>query len=77
MVLPKLVNYYYDESLSANVPVFEVVGQDNGISHSFVLSQDAFATGDVSLVNNKQYYYLAVHTIQQLPCNMNRAPMDI
>ncbi|HEY9114127.1 MAG TPA: hypothetical protein VIN10_05465 [Bacteroidales bacterium] len=55
-----LVNYYYDESLQANVPVLEVVGSDNGISHSFVLLQDAFASGDVSLVNNKTYYYLAV-----------------
>lgn len=55
-----LVNYYYDESLQASVPVLEVVGQDNGISHSFVIDQNAFATDDVSLVNNTEYYYLAV-----------------
>lgn len=55
-----LVNFYYDESLKANVPIQEVEGQDNGISHSFVITQDAFATGNNALVNNKTYYYLAV-----------------
>ena len=56
----KIVNYEYNDYIGANVPVVEVEGGDNGISHSFELKQDAFATGDVSLVNNKQYYYLAL-----------------
>ncbi len=56
----KLVNYYYDEFIGGNVPVVEVVGGDNGIQHSFELTQDAFATGEVSLINNKQYYYTAL-----------------
>ncbi len=56
----KLVNYYYDDAIGANVPVVEVVGSDNGIKHSFELTQDAFATGDVRLVNNKVYYYMAL-----------------
>ncbi len=56
----KLVNYYYDDNIGATVPVAEVYGADNGIQHSFVLTQDAFATGDVRLVNHKQYYYLAL-----------------
>jgi len=38
----------------------KVDGNDNGISHSYQLSQDAFATDDVRLVNNKQYYFLAL-----------------
>jgi hypothetical protein len=56
----KLVNYYYDEFINGNVPVVEVVGGDDGIQHSFVLTQDAFATGDVRLINNKTYYYMAL-----------------
>ncbi len=56
----KIVNYNYNDNIGANVPVIEVDGGDNGISHSFVLSQDAFATDDVRLVNNTQYYYLAL-----------------
>jgi hypothetical protein len=56
----KLVNYNYDESIGANVPVVEVRGGDNGISHTFEVTQDAFATGDVRLVNNKVYYYTAI-----------------
>ncbi|MDP2236836.1 MAG: T9SS type A sorting domain-containing protein [Bacteroidales bacterium] len=56
----KLVNYYYDESIGATVPVVEVRGGDNGIQHSFKITQDAFATGDVRLVNHKQYYFMAI-----------------
>lgn len=56
----KLTNFYFDESIGATVPVVEVRGGDNGIQHSFRLTQDAFATGDVRLVNHKQYYYMAI-----------------
>jgi hypothetical protein len=56
----KIINYYYDESLGANVPVMEVDGADDGIQHSFVITQDAFATGDVRLINNKRYYYMTL-----------------
>lgn len=56
----KLVNFNYDEAIGGNVPVIEVKGGDNGIRHSFEITQDAFATGDVRLVNNKVYYYTAI-----------------
>lgn len=56
----KLVNYNYDEAIGAVVPVIEVNGGDNGIQHSFKITQDAFATGDTKLVNNKVYYYTAI-----------------
>jgi len=55
----KLVNYKYDRAIGGNVPIIEVDGGDNGISHSFRLTEDAFATGDRALVNNKHYYYSA------------------
>ena len=56
----KIVNYNYDEAIGFIVPTVEVDGQDNGIEHSFELTEDAFALNDVTLVNNKQYYYLAI-----------------
>ena len=58
--ITKLVNYYFDQSIGANVPVVEVEGGDEGISHTFEITTDAFADKDPKLVNNKQYYYLAL-----------------
>jgi hypothetical protein len=55
-----LVNYSYDETVGANVPVQEVVGSNTGIIHSFVVTSDQFATGVNTLVNHKQYYYMAI-----------------
>ncbi len=54
----QLVNHNFDQSLNANVPVEEVNGSDLGIRHTFRLTEDAF-TGQ-TLVNHKQYYYLAL-----------------
>jgi len=54
----QLVNHNFDQSLNANVPIEEVYGANLGISHTFKLDEDAF-TGQ-SLVNHKQYYYLAL-----------------
>ena len=56
-----LLNYEYDESLHANVPKMKVQGGDAGITHSFVVTDDKFASGDnPNLVNHKTYYYMAV-----------------
>jgi len=54
----QLVNQYFDQALNSNVPVEEVNGEDLGIKHTFKLTEDAF-TGQ-TLVNHKQYYYLAL-----------------
>lgn len=54
----QLVNHNFDQALNANVPVEEVNGADLGIQHTFSLTEDAF-TGQ-TLVNHKQYYYLAL-----------------
>ncbi|MDO9510550.1 MAG: T9SS type A sorting domain-containing protein [Bacteroidales bacterium] len=56
----KLVNHNLDQSIGYSVPVVEVVGGDNGIVHSFKITEDAFAAGDRALVNHKQYYFLAI-----------------
>jgi hypothetical protein len=56
----QLVNYQYSEDLGGNIPVEEVNGANEGIIHSFKITDDKFATGDKTLVNHKQYYYLAL-----------------
>ncbi len=55
-----LVNYNYNETMGASVPVVEVDGSNRGIKNTFLITEDAFATGNKALVNNKQYYYLAL-----------------
>ena len=56
--ISRLINYKFDAALNGNVPVVEVNGADQGIVHSFNLTEDAF-TGE-KLVNHQQYYYLAI-----------------
>ncbi|NQT78004.1 MAG: T9SS type A sorting domain-containing protein [Bacteroidetes bacterium] len=55
-----LINYYFDKAIGGNVPVIEVEGGDNGISHSFKISEDAFGTTNRQLTNFRQYYYVVV-----------------
>lgn len=58
-----ILNFEVDPEVSTDyyVPKLMISGQDNGIKHSFELTQDAFATGtSKSLVNYKSYYYLVV-----------------
>lgn len=56
----QLINYYFDANLNASVPVEEVNGVNEGVIHSFKITQDLFATGDRTLVNHKQYYFMAI-----------------
>ncbi len=43
------------------VPQLMVDGQDQGIRHTFRITNDAFATGsDTRLINHKKYYFLAI-----------------
>jgi hypothetical protein len=56
----KLINWTFDANLGGNKGEVMVDGINKGITHSFVLSEDKFASGDVRLINHKQYYYLAV-----------------
>lgn len=55
-----LVNYDFDKAIGGNVPVVEVEGGDNGIVHSFSITEDAFGTTNRDLTNFKQYYYTVV-----------------
>lgn len=56
----QLVNYEFDAALNANMPVEKVNGSDEGISHTFEIKKDLFATGSTSLINHKTYFYTVV-----------------
>jgi hypothetical protein len=57
----RLVNYVFDASIGAEVPQVKVDGNDAGISTTFRVTEDAFATGATKkLINNKTYYFMAV-----------------
>jgi len=57
----KLVNWTYDPELGGNKGQVMVSGEDKGIHHSFVLTEDKFPlTTSISLINHRQYYYMAV-----------------
>ncbi|MCX6352019.1 MAG: hypothetical protein NTX03_09160, partial [Bacteroidetes bacterium] len=53
----KLVNSRFDRDLTT-VKVLKVSGENSGISHSFEINKDAFASGDDKLLNNKFYYFV-------------------
>lgn len=59
----QIVNYAKNLAVSdttVNAQI-KVTGKDSGIVHSFVLSQDQFATGsDKSFVNYHSYYFVAI-----------------
>lgn len=56
----KLVNYAYDDEIGAAMPQVMVVGENDGLRHSFSVKTDLFASGDRKLVNFKKYYYMAI-----------------
>lgn len=42
------------------VPVLEVEGANQGIRHTFRITEDQFASGDRRMVNHKKYYFVAI-----------------
>jgi hypothetical protein len=42
------------------IPELRVEGANNGIQHTFRISEDQFASGDRRLVNHKKYYFVAI-----------------
>jgi hypothetical protein len=56
----KIINFEFDNDLSASIPIERVDGSNNGIKHSFSVKNDLFAQGNTELINFKRYYYLAV-----------------
>ena len=56
----QLVNFDFDDAIQAAVPTEMVNGADEGIRHSFQVTNDAFAQGDVRLINHKKYYFMVL-----------------
>ncbi len=57
----RLINFEKDEEMAGySFPVEKVKGTDQGIKHTFRVTEDQFAQGDRKLVNFKTYYYIAV-----------------
>lgn len=56
----KLINYEFDEADGIEIPAVKVNGNDEGLIHSFKITEDLFATGDRTIVNHRKYYYIAV-----------------
>lgn len=57
----RITNFIYDDYISESIPTIMVEGADNGISHSFVVTQDAFTkNNDPTLVNHHTYYFMAI-----------------
>jgi hypothetical protein len=60
----QIVNYTKNLDVKSTIDQYnasiKVEGKDSGIVHSFMLTEDAFATGNRQLVNYKTYYYVAI-----------------
>jgi hypothetical protein len=56
----RIINYQFDEDLNASVPRVMVNGANEGIVHSFRITEDQFAVGDKRLVNHKTYHFMAL-----------------
>lgn len=56
----RLINFEYDNEILATVPKLMVDGNNEGITHSFSIKNDLFASGAKQLVNFKEYHYVAV-----------------
>lgn len=57
----QLINWLYNDALGTSVATEMVNGSDAGISHSFRITEDKFATGtNKNLVNHKEYYFLVL-----------------
>lgn len=56
----RIINFEFDEELGFSSPVKKVDGANKGISHSFLINEDQFASGTRTLVNHKTYYYIAI-----------------
>lgn len=56
----QLINYEFDQLIGASQAHEMVDGADEGLTHSFKITDDRFAFGDRTLINHKKYYFMAV-----------------
>jgi hypothetical protein len=59
--ISNIINVVKDNTLGMFVPVLKVEGKNEGITNSFRITEDLFATGtNKKLVNHKTYYFTAI-----------------
>lgn len=58
--ITQIINWTFDEVTSTSVAMEMVNGANEGISHTFEITRDAFAETTVDLVNFKTYYYMVM-----------------
>ena len=58
--LGQIVNWEFDASIGLVTPIEQVNGANQGISHSFLVTEDLFSTESSQLVNHTKYYFIAV-----------------
>ncbi|MBI1221581.1 MAG: hypothetical protein GC180_03170 [Bacteroidetes bacterium] len=56
----RVINQVLDPDLGVNIPTIMVNGGNQGIKHSFKVTEDLFATGATEIVNFQSYYYVVV-----------------
>lgn len=56
----QMINWELDESIGVPVPQEMVNGANEGVTHSFRVTEDQFAEGNTRLINHKKYYFLAI-----------------
>jgi hypothetical protein len=56
----QLINYSVDPIMGVGVPELLANGADEGIKHSFRVTEDLFAKGNTRIVNHKTYYFLII-----------------
>lgn len=56
----EIINYNRDQTTGLITPELMVQGNNEGLSHSFRIIEDAFALGDNSLINHKTYYFMVI-----------------
>lgn len=58
--IDRIINFVFDPTVGADIPVVMVEGANQGIVHSMNLTEDLFAVGNTRMVNFKTYHYMLV-----------------
>ncbi|MDG1262774.1 MAG: T9SS C-terminal target domain-containing protein [Flavobacteriales bacterium] len=53
-----VINYDFDPDMELSVPKLMAEGPNEGVQHSFRVTDDQFASGDSKLINHKTYYFM-------------------
>jgi len=56
----QIINWEFDPNIGLVVPSEQVNGANEGINHTFLVTDDLFATEAGTLVNHTKYYFIAI-----------------